>query len=345
MKIEEKIHFDAKRADEVKQMLLYIDHLTSRNIDTGALREDNLIATLLAAMTLEGKIYTESFVREALAGNATPSTTEKEATFIRCYYDALQEVLGDEKEPAFDEARIVSLHSMLYANKSNTPSSTRKRWGIANLLDGNKPTLFSKTNNIVVNNEIRELVEWLWVRPERDKLHPLTVTAAFLYEFLAIHPFREGKGELLHLLSLLLMYRNGYRWIAGYSPIRMMATTPVAYHHTIKQGIQNRYTPQEDITEWVYYWISNVHKAAQHFSATFAPELTPASPSRSSYLNMRQRRILAFIEKKQPVKIGDIVAYLRKESINTVKKDLLRMREAGYISTEGVLKGTVYYKN
>ncbi len=341
MRIEDKIRFSSQQKVEIERKLQFIDHFAHRfkGVDKGC--EDNLMPTLVAATALEGNAFNEDDVRRIIDGqdSAYPS---KEQHFVKGYYQALCGILAVDAEAVFDESRIVSLHSMLF---DEAVSSPHRRWGIANLLDGNRPTIFSHSRNIVVSNEIRELVEWVLVRPAIDKTHPLIVIAAFVYEFLAIHPFREGKGELSHLLSLLLLRRSGHHWVACFSPVRTMPDSRVEYHRAIKHGMQNRYTSQEDITEWVAYWIGHVYDAAKYISSLSAPDLPEQSPSRRSYLNMRQRRILGFIEKNQPVKVGDIVAYLHKESINTVKKDLLRLREAGYISTEGVLKGTVYYRN
>lgn len=341
MRIEDKIRFSSRQKVEIERKLRFIDHFAQRfkGVDNGC--EDNLVPTLVAATALEGNIFSDDDVRRIIDGQDAAYPT-KEQQFVKGYYQALREILAANAEAAFDESRIVSLHTMLFGD---TDSSPRRRWGIANLLDGNRPTIFNHSRNIVVSNEIRELVEWVLARPVTDRMHPLVVIAAFVYEFLAIHPFREGKGELSHLLSLLLMRRCGHHWVVCFSPVRSMSDSRVEYHRAIKYGMQNRYTPQEDITEWIGYWIGHVYDAAKYVSSLSAPGLPEQSPSRRSYLNMRQRRILGFIEKNQPVKVGDIVAYLRKESINTVKKDLLRLREAGYVSTEGVLKGTVYYRN
>lgn len=343
MRIEDKIRFSSEQEVETVRKLRYIDHLARRFKvgDRGC--DDNLVPTLVAAAALEGNVFSEEEVLRIVNGGES-AFSPKEEDFVRGYYRALCEILAPEGEMSFDESRIVSLHTMLFGGGSAGISS-RPRWGVANLLDGNRPTIFSRSRSIVVSNEIRELVEWVLVRLEAKGVHPLVVIAAFVYEFLAIHPFREGKGELSHLLSLLLLRRGGYHWVVSFAPVRLMPESRVAYHRAIKHGMQNRYTSQEDITEWIVYWIDRVYDAARHVSSLSAPDLTEQSPSRRSYLNMRQRRILGFIEKNQPVKVSDIVAYLRKESVNTVKKDLLRMREAGYISTEGVLKGTVYYRN
>ena len=93
----------------------------------------------------------------------------------------------------------------------------------------------------------------------------------------------------------------------------------------------------------VEYFVKVVYEAARRFSAAHAPVLPPTSASHKTALNSRQRAILDYIAKNQPVGLAAIVQSLHKESVNTIKKDLLRMRQLGFIATDGVLKGTVYY--
>jgi predicted HTH transcriptional regulator len=60
------------------------------------------------------------------------------------------------------------------------------------------------------------------------------------------------------------------------------------------------------------------------------------------YLNDRQKLIKSFIEKNQPVKLGDLVKGLSKISINTIKKDLQYFKKEQIIDSIGKNKGTIY---
>ena len=41
-------------------------------------------------------------------------------------------------------------------------------------------------------------------------IEPLIAIAAYVLDFLCIHPFSDGNGRIARLLALLLLYRFGY---------------------------------------------------------------------------------------------------------------------------------------
>jgi Fic family protein len=43
-----------------------------------------------------------------------------------------------------------------------------------------------------------------------DQTEPLLLIAAYVLDFLCIHPFLDGNGRLARLLTLLLLYQAGY---------------------------------------------------------------------------------------------------------------------------------------
>ena len=45
---------------------------------------------------------------------------------------------------------------------------------------------------------------------ESHKVDPLLLIPVFIHDFLCIHPFNDGNGRMSRLLTLLLLYRNGY---------------------------------------------------------------------------------------------------------------------------------------
>src|SRR5206468_3166851 len=63
---------------------------------------------------------------------------------------------------------------------------------------------------------MRALMEWTSNATSNKELHPLLITAIFIVEFLAIHPFQDGNGRLSRVLTTYLLLKSGYAY-APYS--------------------------------------------------------------------------------------------------------------------------------
>lgn len=327
METEKKLHLTPEQRNELERQLRCIDHFASHAALPAQPVTENVAATVTALASLEGDT----------ASGESPNGTRDYT--MRCT-NVLQDILSGNVPGQVDEARILTLYKLLYDEER---SNDNRRRMFDRLLSGGR--LVRERQHTVISNELRTLVEWLSSHTANNRQHPLLTAGIFVYEFLAIHPFNEGKCTMAHLLAMQYVYNKGHQWISTYSPVRTLAASPVKYHSALNAGLQDRYTPQEDITEWILFWTQSIYHAMQQASELFAPAVPDQSVARRPYLNGRQHRILAYIEKNQPVKVGDIATYMHKVSINTIKKDLLRLRMAGYITTEGVLKGTVYYRN
>lgn len=82
------------------------------------------------------------------------------------------------------------------------------------------------------------MVEWTNDELSKHEHHALVVIAAFAYEFISIHPFREGKGELSRILSTLLLLQNGYEWAKFESIDNLIEKRRTEYYGTLKEGQQ-----------------------------------------------------------------------------------------------------------
>ena len=92
----------------------------------------------------------------------------------------------------------------------------------ATFVDGSRQIIFQTTEaGFATEDAVRQLIDWY---NSDTEVHTLIKCAAFVYEFLSIHPFQDGNGRISRLLSTLLLLKNGYKWIqypnATYEKIR-----------------------------------------------------------------------------------------------------------------------------
>lgn len=372
MDIFRKIKPSETEANELQDKLQAIDGLTATWRTRQRAPEpqheslqSTIEATIAASLALENMPCSPTAIHKALSQE--PDTTDKRACLIAGYNTILHALYTDAQKYPLCEDTIVALHSALFPHGKNNPKGKEgtARPAAVNFLDYKAPTLFNRNRPVSVNSEIGDLVKWTNRELTHRSHHPLVVIAAFAYEFISIHPFREGKGELSRILSTLLMLQNRYEWAREISIDSFIEQRRTTYYHTLKRGQQNRYSSQEEITPWVLFlcdiWLQSLHTlmpeqtktapsshrpAEAIVPATTEPKITPVPPVVEAtppvYLNARQKQILACLKRKEPAKVSDIAHALKTISVNTLKKDLLYLRQKNLIESHGVLKGTIY---
>lgn len=310
---------------EIERKLQYIDFLSSRDalcVDAG----ENALATAVATLTMSGAPYERGALVAMLGENTTPIHDSQWQRYAR----AVEMLLSADVDTAFDESRILSLHRSVWDDGDVSAGS-------ANSHSGPLQVRATRDNLLVVPPALQELVEQYLLEERRGTMHPLIAIATLLYEYTRRDTMHHAKEQMLQLLELLLMRRCGCHWVRLYSPCRTMCDDMLRYHRAL-------YADEGSCAQWVVYWISHVYEAALRANDMLSPVKPPPPASPKAQLNARQRRILNYVDKHQPVKLADVVGYMHKESVNTVKKDLYKLHDLGYLLTEGVLKGTTYYK-
>ena len=330
---DREIIFSQQQRNDIEQQLRYINFVSKR-IDTPHCDRAKVYAVFEATMSLSGSSYTPEQLRKVLADGSDMSA---EAVFARRYYTLVASLLEDHIDRAFDESRIISFYTTLY----DAPRSRRAlqpRMTVADILLQNAPQ--ASNDLFVYGDELSELVEWYGVQCSRPRYVPLEAIASFLYYMVHHNTLPQGREWVMHLVMLLLLRLSGYDWVAFSGPACTMNAQRIDYRRALFATAGG----SDNCAAWIAYFVNIIYDMARQVSAQDAPSMPLLSASHKSVLNSRQQAILQFIAHQQPVGLSAIVKHLHKESINTVKKDLQRMRELGYIATEGVLKGTVYYK-
>ena len=94
---------------------------------------------------------------------------------------------------------------------------------------------------------------------EREVTDSLIVNMQFVLDFLCIHPFIDGNGRMSRLLTLLLLYRNGY-FVGKYISLEsMIEKTKDSYYDALQASSQNWHENRNDSWEFIRYMLSLIH--------------------------------------------------------------------------------------
>lgn len=94
----------------------------------------------------------------------------------------------------------------------------------------------------------------------------LILIALYILDFLCIHPFSDGNGRMVRLLTVLLLYREDYEVGRYISLERLIERTKESYYDTLYRSSQGWHENAHDPMPWVSYFLSIIKAAYEEFS-------------------------------------------------------------------------------
>jgi Fic family protein len=348
--MEKKLHFDFATTQKIIQKIGIIDSFRGKWEEiklqkSRYLNELKFISTIQSigsSTRIEGSTMTDDEVEQLVKDIKISKFTTRDEQEVIGYYEVLEVIYENYNEIDLTESNIRHLHNLLlkHSSKDKHHKGSYKKITnkvVANYPDGLQKTIFNTTQPHLTGIEMQELVTWTNEKLQSKEIHPLLIIAAYIYEFLSIHPFQDGNGRLSRLLTTLLLLKTNYTFIEFVSFENLIEQKKKEYYKALMSAQQNRYTKKEVINNWVLFFLSAIEVLIVRFEKKYT-----VFKETGGYMNERQKKIVEFITKKKPVKISDIQIKFEELSINTIKKDLLYLTENGLVNKTGKFKATVY---
>lgn len=227
--------------------------------DANQLRELKTIATIRSigsSTRIEGSQMSNEQVEELLKNIKITKLESRDAQEVAGYFEALDIIYESFNEIQIRENDIKSLHNILlkHSTKDSWHKGDYKQMTNAveaTMSDGSKKIIFQTTEaGYATQDAMRALINWY---NNENQVHPLIKCAAFVYEFVSIHPFQDGNGRMSRLLANLLLLKNGYHWIQYVSFEHEVESRKVEYYKVLRMCQAQR--PTEDISLWVAFFL------------------------------------------------------------------------------------------
>lgn len=351
MDISKKIEFSGAVYQQIMKQLSLIDSFKGNweviNLNQSKhLKELRKIATIESigsSTRIEGATLTDNEVEKLLSSVKATKLTTREQQEVVGYYDALQIILDNYKDIPITERYVHQLHGILlkHSHKDQTHKGKYKSLSnqvVANYPDGKHRTIFKTTEPHLTGKEMEGLLLWLDERFESLDMHPVMVTATFIYEFLSIHPYQDGNGRLSRLLTTLILMKQGYEFTQYISFEHIIEQRKEEYYRALMAGQKNRYNDNEKIDTWILFFLDCMVSLINRLEVKYE-----TYKKLEKELNERQKEVLKFINETKKVSISDIDTSFKDYSRNTLKKDLVYLVNEGLILKTGTLKGTRYH--
>ena len=307
--------------------------LRERDSETlGTLREIARIQSVESSNAIEDITAPGERIRELVWRGARPENRPEEE--IAGYRAVLDTINANAASIPFTPSVVEQLHRDLY-QFANTPAG---RWKtVENSIqevgpDGVRVVRFKTVSAIETPAAMEELHERFEQARESGAHHPLLLAGCYVFDFLAIHPFRDGNGRISRLLTLLALYQAGYEVGRYVSLERLIDQTRDTYYDALQAAGHGWHEDEHDIQPWLRYFLGILTAAYKELA------LSAASVSGRG---AKREAIAQFIRGSTAPEftVADVRRAVPTASDSYIDKTLARLRDQGLIEPIGTGRG------
>lgn len=288
---------------------------------------------------IEGIFTSDARLNELVSKKAEPLNREEEE--IAGYREVLDTIHENYDYIDLNSNIILQLHRDLYSYQPTSNGGKYKNQdNIIEEVDTNgiHTIRFKPLPAFETPVAIQRLCEAYQEAKKEEKIDSLILISKFVLDFLCIHPFNDGNGRMSRLLTLLLLYQEGYI-VGKYISIEMIIeNTKENYYESLKQSSKGWYERKNNLSFFVKYYLSILLKVYKEFS-----DRVETVEIRG--LNKSERVKDIFDKKIGKISKGDIAKIYPDISITTIEKALSDLLKDAYIKKVGLGRATAYIKN
>lgn len=220
---------------------------------------------------------------------------------------------------------ILALHKELFNFTASTWGGEFKNIDnaiITTFADGHRETRFTPPPAYLTPKLIEELCNAYNNSLQENYFPPLIIAAAFMLDFVSIHPFRDGNGRMSRLLMLLELHQLGFGVGKYISLERLIEKTKAQYYDTLLKSSGKQWSENKnDYSYFIDYFLSIVLQAYRELNSridfTNDTEINPESLILTKLSNslkpLSRRELMGLIPQYGETTIKHALATLRKK--------------------------------
>lgn len=314
--------------------------IRQKPIELNRLVELAKIQSTEASNKIEGIVTTSTRIKQLLAEKTTPRNRDEDE--IMGYRDVLNIIHESNAYIPIRPAYILQLHRELLKRAGLSYGGHFKH--VQNYInetktDGTVVTRFTPIAPYETSDAVESLCNTYEQAVANEKIDALILIPTFICDFLCIHPFNDGNGRMSRLLTLLLLYKNGYRVGKYISIEKQIEQTKECYYDTLKEADAGWHEEKNDPTPFIRYMLQAILACYIEFEERVG--LMDESGDNSTAYDI--------VKKYTEEKIGrftgaDVVAHCPSIGRSSALAALKKLTEEGYIIRKGVGRSTFYVR-
>lgn len=235
-------------------------------VELERLVETARIQSTEASNKIEGIVTTSIRMKQLMNEKTTPRTRDE--SDIIGYRDVLNTIHESHDFIPIKPAYILQLHRDLlkhsgtsyggqFKNTQNYINETK--------IDGTVVTRFVPLAPYETGPAVESICQSYNRTLAMEAVDPLILIPTFICDFLCIHPFNDGNGRMSRLLTLLLLYQNGYEVGKYISIEKQIEKTKDIYYDVLERINQGWYEDENDPTPFIKYMLQVILSCYKEF--------------------------------------------------------------------------------
>ena len=311
-------------------------HLSARPDVLEAMTEVAKAQSTEASNRIEGIRTSDGRLQEIMADKTDLRSRDEEE--IAGYRDVLGTVHESHEHPDVTPNVVLQLHRDLFRH---TASSSGGRFKVGDneirgiREDGTEYVRFRPVPAVATPEATERLCAALRTGLAAEAFDPLLISLVFVLDFTCIHPFNDGNGRMSRLLTLLLLYKQGYLVGRYVSIEKEIERTKGAYYDALAASSAGWQEGANDPGPFVRYMLGVILAAYRDFENRVSA-VSLAKLSKAERVEAVLRDSLGKVTK------ADIAEACPDISATTIERALSFLLKTGKIAKTGGGRGTGY---
>lgn len=295
------------------------------------------VQSVKASNAIEGIVTTDKRIESIVNEGTEPlNHNEKE---IAGYRDVLNQIHNDYGVLDVHLSQILSLHSLLLKYAETPTRGILKP--VDNVVaarnpDGTRKVIYVPTPASETKEAMEQLELAFFEARQNYNINPLLLIPCYILDFLCIHPFLDGNGRVSRLLTLLLLYKNGYDVGKYVSLEYIINKNKDSYYEKLHESsngwAENKNTYWPFIENFLLTLLASYNELTNRYEIIKDKKLSKAERVLETI-----RTFLGSITKEEIHKIWPDISY------NTIELELATLLKEGKIVKIGSTNGVSYY--
>ena len=298
-----------------------------------------IVQSVKSSNAIEGIVTSDERIEEIVNQNSKPLNHNESE--IAGYRDALNEIHLHNKDIEFNENTILKLHEMMMAYTGVQDSGKYKinnNYIIEEDKQGNRRIRFKPLDAKDTPKAVEQLVLAYHDACNNSNINQLLLIPCVILDFLCIHPFRDGNGRISRLLTLLLLYKNGFDVGKYVSFEEQINNSKGIYYEALRLSSADWESNNHNYVPFIKNFLSTLYMCYKELDKRF-------SVVNSSKITKKSRVEATVLNNLTPISKAEICRLLPDVSPTTVEAVLGAMVKDGTIITIGTGRNTRYIRN